>query len=344
MKRGMKAASSAAAAVVLVGGGLYGWWNTDVFGQGSFCNEAIASDEISGVLDGQGRLSAATQYESKDPYGFRCTVQRTSKFVGGAQPSVGIDLTSDSVSAPFGSRLWKNPSALSYLKGDNAAGGASTTRAWLLLPSSCWEKFSSRQGAVPTVTVALRHGQATEGQLMGLAFSAAGHIAKSVGCPAPPRPDSIEFAAPSPANPSRQPKRTEADEVCGLKGFTLPRDALINAQLAPGTERATSTGARTWACDLDLEGPGGPQLGFALSQNPDVVAGVRRDTSPGGRYLKVLKCEEGAMFVTTTANDAYDDVALDAWEGTKGDKFGEVRAQLLESFADAAAADRGCDG
>ncbi|SCG02248.1 hypothetical protein GA0115255_117025 [Streptomyces sp. Ncost-T6T-2b] len=269
-------------------------------------------------------------------------MQRTSKFIGAAQPSVDIDLTADSATAPFQSRLWKTPSAMSYTKGD-MAGGASKTRAWLLLPAECWDKVPSRKGTVPLLSLELNNGEAAERQLMDLAVSTAEHIAQTAGCPIPDETGTVALTEPG---GSQLPRPTDPDNVCGLKGFTLPSNAVIPSRVEPGTERSTTTGAQTWACDLYLKGPGKPQISLALSQNPTVVAGVQRDTGTGtgtgSGERKVLNCQAGGMYVTVNPNEAYDDALLDEYEYAKGDKIGETRTQLLSSFATAAAAEHGC--
>lgn len=318
--------------------GLLIWWNTDVMGQDRFCNGALASSELSPVLNGPGRLIRKSVYEASDPYGFSCTVQRTSKFLGADQPELTAELSFDKADFAIGSRQWKDPSASSYFVG-GATGAASGTQAWVLLPASCSGKTAPgvQRANVPALEVNLTHGRAAREDLARAAMSAARHVAEGLGC----TDDSalqtpVRLQGPS---GSGDPQPTDPANACGMAGFRLPDAALLKGKAEPGTERATGSGSKTRVCELTLKGPGAPRITLAVSEDPTLTQGVRRDeTATPQNTRTVSTCTAGDLYVAVTYDDTYRDLLMDA--GSVSHE--QARTALFKAFFDTVAKDRGC--
>ncbi|MFK0042866.1 hypothetical protein ACIQU4_01980 [Streptomyces sp. NPDC090741] len=318
--------------------GLLIWWNTDVMGQGRFCNGALASSELSPVLDGPGRLTVKSVYEGSDPYGFSCTVQRTSRFLEADQPEMKAELSFDTADFAIGSRLWKDPSASSYFVG-GATGAASETQAWVLLPTSCADKTPPgfQRANVPALKVDLTHGRAAREDLAQAAMSAARHIAEGLGCT-----DSSALKAPvqlqGPSG-SGEPQPTDPANACGMAGFRLPEAALLKGKAEPGTERVTGSDSKTRVCELTLKGPGAPHITLAASEDPLLTQGVRRDdTATPQNTRTVSTCTAGDLYVAMSYDDTYRDLLLDAGSASQE----QARTTLFKAFFDTVAKDRGC--
>ncbi|MFG2880242.1 hypothetical protein ACGFYU_35385 [Streptomyces sp. NPDC048337] len=318
--------------------GLLIWWNTDIMGQNRFCNGALASSELSPVLDGPGRLTRKSIYEGSDPYGFSCTVQRTSKLLGADQPELKAELSFDRADFALGSRLWKDPSASSYFVG-GATGAASETQAWVLLPTSCSGKAAPvvQRANVPALKVDLIRGRAAREDLAQAAMSAARHVAEGLGCM-----DSSALKAPvglqGPSD-SGGPQPTDPANACGMAGFRLPEAALFEGKAEPGTERVTGNDSKTRVCELTLKGPGAPHITLAVSEDPLLTQGVRRDeTATPQNTRTVSTCTAGDLYVAMGYDDTYRDLLLDAGSASHE----QARTSLFKAFFDSVAKDRGC--
>ncbi|MFJ4320514.1 hypothetical protein ACIP46_35310 [Streptomyces lavendulae] len=307
-------------------------------GQDRFCNGALASSELSPVLDGPGRLTRKSVYEASDPYGFSCTVQRTSKFLGADQPEMKAELSFDTADFAIGSRQWKDPSASSYFVG-GATGAASETQAWVLLPASCSGKTAPgvQRANVPALEVNLTHGRAAREDLAQAAMSAARHVAEGLGC----TDDSalqtpVRLQGPS---DSGEPRPTDPANACGMAGFRLPDAALLKGKAEPGTERVTGSDSKTRVCELILKGPGEPRITLAVSEDPLLTQGVRRDeTATPQNTRTVSACTAGDLYVAVSYDDTYRDLLLDAGSASHE----QARTALFKAFFDTVAKDRGC--
>ncbi|MFF4366346.1 hypothetical protein [Streptomyces sp. NPDC001594] len=328
-----------AALLALAGcAGLLIWWNTDVMGQDRFCDDALTSSELSPVLDGPGRLTRKNGHEESDPYGFSCTVRRTSKFLGAAEPEMKAELSFEPADFALGSRLWRDPSASSYFVG-GPTGAVSETQAWVLLPAGCEAKTPPgvQRANVPVLEMNLTHGRAAREDLAQAAVSAARHVAKGLGCAgsgalkAP-----VRLQGPSGAG---EPRPTDPANACGMAGFRLPEAALLRGRAEPGTERVTGSDSRTRVCELTLKGPGAPRLTLAVSEDPLLTQGVRRDeTATPQNNRTVTACAAGDLYVAMSYDDTYRDLLLDA--GATAHE--QARTALFRAFFDTVAKDRGC--
>ncbi|MFE9796763.1 hypothetical protein ACFYRL_34100 [Streptomyces goshikiensis] len=328
-------AGLAAALVLLGGAGLFAWRDTDVLGQNRFCGDALTSSDVSAVLGGPGRLAQSGLYEESDPYySFSCKVQRTSTFVGGDQPLLEAELSFDKADFGLGgSRLWKNASASSYFIG-GATGAVSQRQAWVLLPTGCAKEVrpASQPAEVPVLRINLTRGRSNPAALARAAMSTARHVAKGLGC-------ADTNALKMPARLQGPVAETDPADACGVKGFQLPESALVKGKAEPGTARATGHGSRTRVCDIMLRGPGEPRISLAVSDDPTVTKGVRRDetaTQVSGRT--VTACSSGDLYVGVSFNDAYRDVLLDQGK----DAYEKVRSALFNSYQHAVGKDYGC--
>lgn len=351
MNRRVRLTALMGAAAVVTGAGLFSWWNTDMLGQDDFCGGAVSSAEMGAVLGGTGRLTQELDYESDDPYGFHCTVRRTSKFVGAEQPTADIELIAETADFPFQSRTWKNPSEMSYLT-DAATGAVSETKGWVLLPQNCWDPLTTTKtrNKVPVVKVSTDKA-APRPAMARLALRVAQHVMKAAGCSQQNFPEGpLSLQGPE---GSGLPRQSDPQKVCDLDSFSLPDSALVNASVRLGTERTTA-GARTWACDLYLKGQelpkqglqdaATPQITFAVSQDPNVVTGVLR--SQEAKDLRrmhggsILRCRKGGdLYVGMNINDAYGSSLEEQGEPTSE----RTRGELLTSFAKAVSEERGCE-
>ncbi|MFF4392805.1 hypothetical protein ACFY0G_39670 [Streptomyces sp. NPDC001552] len=307
-------------------------------GQDRFCNGALASSELSPVLNGPGRLTGKSVYEGSDPYSFSCNVQRTSKFLGPNQPEMKAELSFDTADFAIGSRLWKDPSASSYFVG-SATGAASETQAWVLLPTSCSDKTPPgvQRANVPALKVSLTHGRAAREDLARAAMSAARHIAEGLGCTnSSALKVPVRLQCPS---DSGEPQPTDPANACGMAGFRLPEAALLKGKAEPGTERVTGSDSKTRVCELTLKGPGAPRITLAVSEDPLLTQGVRRDETANQQNTRTVSaCIAGDLYVTMSYDDTYRNLLLDA--GSTSHE--QARTALFKEFFDTVVKDRGC--
>ncbi|MEU6758530.1 hypothetical protein [Streptomyces sp. NPDC046685] len=328
-----------AAAIALAGcAGLLTWWNTDVLGPDRFCAGALPSSEVDAALGGPGRLVQKGFYDESDPYySFSCKVQRTNKFLSDDQPRLEAELSFDGADfALVGYPLWKDASALSYFVG-GATGAASETQAWVLLPTDCPRatRPNSKPAHVPVLKVNLVQGRTTPEALARVAMTSARHVADGLGCTdTGALKDPVRLQGPASA-----PQRTDPAHACGISGFRLPEVALVKGKADPGTERVTGKDARTRVCALYLQGPGAPLVTLAISDDPVLTQGVRRDrTATQERSRTVVPCTTGDLYIGMDYNDGYGDLLLD--EG--GDKLTKAHTALFDAFLNAATEERGC--
>ncbi|MFJ8822663.1 hypothetical protein ACIREE_12840 [Streptomyces sp. NPDC102467] len=337
---------------------LYCWWNTDVLGDDAYCDGKLASADAGSVLDSAGRISAVTTQvgTGSGRAEFRCTIERTSRFIGTGTQRLTLRTGTESGSFPFTTAVWKDPASRSYFT-NGATGAVSGSGGYVVLPKACWSKVGAFQGSrivvpddgsVTTVEAAMDQGSADPAALARLLTGLAQKVATDAGCaePEPARPPVL--AAPS------DPRDTDARAVCGLKGFSLPAATLPTAAAEPGTEQVNRATAHTWACDLALSGTSGARLSLAATSDPTTLEAVRNDSDafeelPGGKgrattNQALLKCDTSDVYFAARFNPEYKSLLMDRVRRAGDPASTAVRLEqtTFQAFLDSAAASYGC--
>ncbi|MYV50639.1 hypothetical protein [Streptomyces sp. SID2888] len=342
-----------AAVVALAGAALFAWWNTNVFGAEALCNGMVASEDVQSAHNSRGRMAEVNNQMAAASSEFRCTVKRTSRFIGTDDLEVVVRTATESRAFPFTTATWKNPSAMSYFK-DGASGAVSDKRGWVILPKACWSQVGSIQGsrrippspnAVAVVEAVVEQGSADREGLARLLVHAAQKVAAGAGCSA------TELKAPSDLSALSKPRRTDNQNACGLRGFSLPKNSLVKGLVEPGQEQLTDKLSHTWACDMYLNGTSGAQVSFSASSDANIVDGVLRDSDSfqnlgGNRGVAradeaVLHCDGGDVYFSARWNTEYDGVLLGLAE-YKPDAYVEIQKTTFQKFLDSAADSRSC--
>ncbi|WP_301126332.1 hypothetical protein [Streptomyces cacaoi] len=321
-------------ACLLLVAGLMTWWNTNFLGPDTFCDGALARSDVEAALEGKGRV---TESGSPDPssYALRCEVARSSRFIDSPQPEFKVSFDPLSGAAVFQSRVWQSRGGMSLAR-EGLPAGATDRRAWLLLPSSCWKKIPARSAAIPFVTTELKEGSARPQALLRITQLAAQRVMERAGCPeTPASSEAAVDAAPAP----EKKKETDPQRVCGIPGFTLPKEVLLPGSVELGTERTTSAKGKARLCELHLRGKNHPGITLSISDNKDVVAAVQKeDPAITLGETEILTCSDGELYVGLWANDSYKDAFLDnAAKGRspRSDVFDDLVTTLATSQAEA---------
>ncbi|WP_158933629.1 hypothetical protein [Streptomyces sp. NRRL S-1868] len=326
--------------------GLLTWWNTDLWGRDHFCGSLLDSSEVGAVLEGPGRLKEEGFQERDDA--LRCEVARYSGPLGGGDRSRAVVSTEFlEGDKPFRSAVWQRRKSMSFTR-DALAGGATTQRAWVLLPSACWKHFPTRSGTVPFVTAELRDGDAPprasgvsapRRSLAQLARRGAQRVMKTAGCSSAAVREKAS-AQERPLTPAKT-ERSTAGEVCRMPGFDIPDSALYPGKAELGSERSTSPRGTAWTCDLHLEGKGKPALTLSASTHRDVVDAVKEQSNRrSSDEEKVVSCSQGELYVGmwVSSSNPYSGLLVER-HGRDGKSvaktFDEVLSSLATSYAEA---------
>ncbi|MCC5036044.1 hypothetical protein DMH02_023280 [Streptomyces sp. WAC 00631] len=142
--------------------------------------------------------------------------------------------------------------ALSFQAGSVSAPA---TRGYAVLPESSWDKVGGIQGSrvvfsgeapVSTVEAVVQKGSADRAGLARLLTHSARQVAEKAGCAAPARTGVPALAAPESL------RKTDARNACGLKGFSLPEEAVPTDRAEPalkGTfQNFLDAAADTYSC------------------------------------------------------------------------------------------------
>ncbi|GAA2569640.1 MULTISPECIES: hypothetical protein [Streptomyces] len=332
---------------------LYCWWNTNVLGAESFCDGRVDSGDVRQALDSPGRVSEVLVRAASSGPEFECSVERTSRFVGGEDQRLSLTTAAEKGAFPFTTGVWKNPAARSYFK-DGVAGAVSETGGYVVLPRACWETVGGLrgnrvagqgEGTVAAVEATVERGSADRAGLAHLLRQTARKVAEEAGCGTPEQARSSGLSAPS------GPHDTAARSVCGLPGFSLPANALVKGVADVGREQVNSGTSHTWACDLDLAGTGNAGVSFvatsdaavvaAALQDPDALRKLPGNTGSAATGQAVLHCEGGDTYFGARWNTGYEGALLDSTHHSAAE-YAQVRRATFQSFLDAAAESRAC--
>ncbi|MZE76940.1 hypothetical protein [Streptomyces xinghaiensis] len=329
----------------------YLWWNTDVLGSGSFCDGRLESGDVRSALDSTGRVSQVRAQVDSSRAEFACTVERTSRFAGGEGQRITVKTHSEEGAFPFTTAVWKKPASRSYFK-DRMTGAVSSTRGYVVLPESCWDKVGGIQGSrvvfsgdapVATVEAVVEKGSADRAGLARLLTHSARQVAEKAGCAAPAGTDVPALAAPD------SPRATDVRNACGLPGFSLPEEAVPAGRAEPDREVVNDASAHTWACDMHLAGPDKAHLSFAVTTDDSFVEAAPKGktfrTLPDGKGVAttdeaVLKCKDNNVYFTVRGSFEYDR-ALKGADVTPT-AYVRVLKGTFQNFLDAAADTYSC--
>lgn len=331
----------------------YCWWNTNLFGADSFCGGRMESGDVQAALDSTGRVSQV--YAQVDPQRaeFECTVGRTSRFVGGDDQQLTVETGIEEGVFPFTTHVWKNPAARSYFRG-GVTGAVSQDSGYVVLPKPCWGKGGALEGkgvtrfedgAVATVEAKMEKGVADPAGLARLLTRSARQVAEKAGCGTAALSADPDLAAPSAS------RATDIQNVCGVRGFELPKEAVIVARAEPDLEQVNDGSTDTWACDLHLAGSAKAAVSFSVTSDKNFVEVAKKDmrgaeTLPGNKGVArsdqaVLRCGSGDVHFATKWNTAYDGALIDSLHRDSA-AYAKVKKAAFQNFLDATAAARSC--
>ncbi|MER7520859.1 hypothetical protein [Streptomyces sp. NPDC126499] len=324
---------------------LFVHWNTNFLGEQEFCDGIVSSTEMSSVLDGAGRISTVSSLGKVTP-AFACRVERTSRFLGKESTEIHISTGVHEPDFPFQTRVWKDPSAMSFFS-NGTTGAVSGERGWVLLPEVCWTKVGTtqlaqvlpRSGEVTTLDAVIENGTVDRQALAKMLAAAAHRIAERAGC-------GVGGPVETPRLQPVKTAPTTAGAVCGLPGFTLPRKALIDGEATLGTEQTSGRASDTWACGMHLSGSAQAVIWFSTTSDPRLVGPALlgdknfRDIADGAgkvnrsRSTAALTCGAEKVFFSMRWSDEYSDA-------TRDDVI-QVSRAMFQGFIDSAGKRHGC--
>ncbi|MER0445639.1 hypothetical protein ABR738_13905 [Streptomyces sp. Edi4] len=345
-KPALIAAGSLAVLALLASG--YCWWNTDLLGADSFCGGRLGSEEARAALDSPGRLAQVRVQGDARHAEFACTLERTSRFIGGEEQRVTVRTTHEQGAFPFTTSVWKDPAGRSYLT-SGATGALSSSGGYVVLPKACWSKVGGLQGnrvvragdgEVAVVTATVEKGSADLDGLARLLTRSARQVAEKAGCDTPALPSSPALAAPSAARP------TDVQNMCGVRGFTLPKSVVLVGRAEPDTEQVNQGGPRTWACDLHLAGSEKASVSFAATTDTNMVQAATggsetlrdlpADRGVAGPDQAVLHCGAGDTYFAAHWSNTYEGALLDSVSHSAAD-YTKAKKAAFQNFLDATA-------
>ncbi|MFE9117652.1 hypothetical protein [Streptomyces sp. NPDC007172] len=331
----------------------YCWWNTDLLSADSFCGGRLGGGDAQAALDSTGRLSQVRAQDSPRRAEFACTLERTSRFVGGEEQRVTVGTAGEQGAFPFTTSVWKDPAARSYFT-NGVTGAVSPSGGYVVLPKACWGKVGGLQGSqvvrtedsvVAAVTATTEKGAADPAGLARLLAHAARQVAEKAGCGT-----SALSAAPALAGPSAS-RATDVRSVCALPGFALPKSVVLVGRAEPDKERVNAGSAHTWACDLHMAGSAKASVSFAATSDPSLVQAATTGTDalrnlPGLRGVAgpdqaVLHCGGADTYFAAHWNTAYEGALLDS-VGHAATAYAQAKKATFQNFLDATADAHAC--
>ncbi|MFI2227523.1 hypothetical protein [Streptomyces fradiae] len=316
--------------------GLWTWWNTNLFADEAYCGDKLTWAELDSVLGTKGRISSVVKQGEEGSPQFLCEVERTSKFAGAEPMEIEVRTAVHEPDFPFQTRVWRNPGSMTYFSGETT-GAVSESRGWVMLPQPCQEHVGY------LVQAEMSKGKTEHTELAKMLVQAAQRVAVDAGCASDAVAPAFELGERSDAS------ETHVRSACAIKGFAIPRNALIDGKAEPGKEMV-STSTRTWACDLSFAGTGKSEVSFSVSSDPRIVndrlrteAGFSDLPESKGRidgYRRaILQCGEQSVYFGMRPNDAYSELLL---ERERREQYGPTMRGLFQSFLDAAGKQHGC--
>ncbi|MFJ3187194.1 hypothetical protein [Streptomyces halstedii] len=347
-KRPIRGAAVASVVVVAVAAvaSSYLWWNTNLLGADSFCGGRMESGEVEAVLGSTGRVSEVRADGDPRRPAFSCTVERTSRFVGGGDQRVTVRTHTEEGAFPFTTHVWKNPASRSYFTGGLTGAVSEDFGGYVVLPTSCRDKVHGPQddGVLTVVEAEVERGTVDAAGLARLLTRSARQVAERAGCGSESLSADPALAAPS------APRATDVQNVCGVPGFVLPKEALVTSRAEPGQEQVNDASPGTWACDLHLGGSAKAVVSFSATSDRNLVeastkawggsATLPDDKGRAGVDEAVLHCADGDVHFATKENIDYHG-ALRAG-GIRGLASVEVTKATFQNFLDATAAAHSC--
>ncbi|MFG2540336.1 hypothetical protein ACGFU4_34380 [Streptomyces sp. NPDC048511] len=321
-------------------------WNTNLLGAESFCGGRMESGEVQAALDSTGRVSQVDASVDAQRPTFSCTVERTSRFVGGEEQRVTVRTSFKEGAFPFTTHVWKTPASRSYFTGGVTGAVSQDFGGYVVLPEACWGKLRGErgEGVMAIVEAEVEKGAVDADGLARLLTRSARQVAEKAGCGTAALSAVPDLAAPS------APGKTDVGNVCGVRGFTLPKEAVVASRAESGQEQVNEGGADTWACDLHLAGSAKGVVSFSATSDKNFVEAAKNarrdsDTTRGdsgfvGREEAVLHCADGDVLFAMKGNVEYDGALRD--NGIRGLANVEAHKATFQNFLDATAADHSC--
>ncbi|RPK56713.1 hypothetical protein EES42_40405 [Streptomyces sp. ADI95-17] len=325
----------------------YCWWNTNLLGVDSFCGGRLGSGDVRAALDSTGRVSQVSAQADPQRVGFTCTVERTSRFIGGDDQRVKISTDSRQGAFPFTTHFWKNPAARSYFKEGVTGAVAQDFGGYVVLPKSCWDKFGSWQdgSGVAIVEAEVQKGAVDAAGLARLLTRSARQVAEKAGCGTAALSAAPDLAAPSAS------RTTDVQNVCGVRGFALPKAAVVVSRAEPDLEQVNDGSVDTWACDLSLAGSAKGAVSFAVTSDKNFVEAAQKypygfkalpgDKGVAGSDQVVLHCDSSDVHFSAHWNTEYEGALIDSLHRDWG-AYAKVKKATFQNFLDATVAAHSC--
>ncbi|ROP44217.1 hypothetical protein EDD94_8004 [Streptomyces sp. PanSC9] len=331
----------------------YLWWNTDVLGADSFCGGRLNSADVRAALDSTGRLGQAQSHLDPGLPEYTCTVERTSRFVGGKDQQLTVKTSSEQGAFPFTTSVWKSPATRSYFT-NGLTGAVSDSGGYVVLPKACWDKVGALQGnrvvragkgAVAAVEATVTQGRADRTGLARLLAHSAQQIARKAGCANPGTDRAPGLGAPAAR------RTTDVQSVCGLRGFALPEAAVLVGRAEPDAEQINTATAHTWACDLQLAGSARASMSFTATTDGifahaalsgptrfQKLPSHRGETAPG---QAVLHCRDNDVYFAARWNSAYEGALLESVHHSAAN-YAKIKRNAFQNFLNATASRYAC--
>ncbi|MCX5382412.1 hypothetical protein [Streptomyces sp. NBC_00083] len=326
----------------------YCWWNTDLLGAESFCGGRLDRGDAQAALDSAGRLSQVRVQGDAQHAEFACTLQRTSRFIGGDEQRVTLGTADEQGAFPFTTSVWKDPGSRSYFT-SGVTGAVSPGGGYVVLPKACWSKVGGLQGSqvvragdggVAAVTATVEKGSADQPGLARLLTRAARQVAEKAGCATPALAAAPALAAPSAAH------TTDVRNVCGVPGLALPKSVILVGRAEPDTEQVNHGSPRTWACDLHMAGPAKASVSFAATSDTSIVQAATSGTGTmrnlpdhhgvAGPDQAVLHCGGGDTYFAAHWSSTYEGALLDSVSHSAA-AYTQAKNATFQNFLDATA-------
>ncbi|MDQ0311251.1 hypothetical protein J2S46_005807 [Kitasatospora herbaricolor] len=348
-----------AAVLAVSAGALLTWRLTNVFGPDRLCGGAVSRADAQQVL-GEGRITeSGSTARAGDPT-VSCTITARTGLGGTARARVTLR-TERAVSPGIDKQVRTVPQ-MSQLEGGRP-GSFSNRTGWVLLPAGCvlpvpkddplplksrgdadvlWaDVWFSPDDVLPEKRRAEEQPDtAARTALARVADGMAAAAGRQAGCGTPAAPAGDRLG-----DPGGQARASEDGKACGLPGLSLGSTA---GRTTPLRERVSSEGAPVWICGVEDGHLVSPVLSFTVTADQAWIGAAALDTElraalPTG--WRGTGDTDGPVLVPCGKDTLYLGVsALDsALRDGQGEARSELPKDLFARFANAVAAQRGCE-
>ncbi|NML48803.1 hypothetical protein HHL19_00240 [Streptomyces sp. R302] len=250
----------------LFAGGVHLYFNTNAFGEGSFCGGALSADSAATAFARPGRLSEreGPRATGSGELDFDCIVE-SSSMLPSRDEQLHVQGTSEAAEFPFTEGRWPKPEEMAFFS-QGATGAVSGDHGWVMLPESCWD------GEPRIVEGRMPGGVDNPLALSRILVEAANRSVRAAGCA------QSDQSAPTELAPIPKERKTDKARQCGVDGFLYrgPDTDVSEVAHEPGA------GSGTWACTVRLKNRSAPSversgyLTYSVTRDPLIIAGIKK--------------------------------------------------------------------